>query len=130
MMVLMTHSWLAVLFVHLLSMAFFVGGQIMMAAAVVPVNRRSPDPERMGAMARRFGYGSVIALVLLFVTGSAMASHFGLWDSGILQVKLALVALVIVLTAVHMRFPRMHSLQGVIFLATLAIVWLGLDLTR
>ena len=37
---------------------------------------------------------------------------------------------VIVLTLVHMRYPRTHAIQGVIFLATLVIVWLGLELTR
>lgn len=126
----MTHSWLAVLYVHLLSMAFFVGGQIVLAAAVVPVNRRRPDPERMAAMGRLFGIGSAIALVLLLATGIAMASHFKMWQSTTLQIKLALVAFVLILTAVHMRFPRLHALQGVILLTSLIIVWLGLDLTR
>lgn len=126
----MTHTWLAVLFIHLLSMAFFVGGQLVLAVAVVPINRRNPDPERMTAMGRLFGIGSGIALLLLLATGIAMASHFNLWQSTVLQIKLALVALVLVLTAVHTRFPRLHALQGVILLASLAIVWLGLDLTR
>lgn len=126
----MTHFWLAVLYIHLLSMAFFVGGQIVLAAAVVPVNRRNPDPARMSAMGRLFGIGSAVALALLLVTGIAMAEKFSLWQSGVLQIKLTLVALVLVLTAVHMRFPRRHALQAVILLASLVIVWLGLDLTR
>jgi putative copper export protein len=122
--------WQAVLYVHLVAMAFFVGGQLMLAAAVVPVERANPDPERMRAVARRFGYGALIALATLLATGAAMASHFHLWSSGTLQAKLSLVALVIVLTLVHLRYPRAHALQALIFLATLAIVWLGLDLTR
>jgi putative copper export protein len=122
--------WQAVLYLHLLAMAFFVGGQLLLAAAVVPVERSSPDPQRMRAIARRFGIGTVIALAVLLATGIAMASHFVLWDSSALQIKLALVALVIGLTLVHVRFPRAHALQGVIFVLTLVIVWLGLDLTR
>lgn len=126
----MTHFWLAVLYIHLLSMAFFVGGQLVLAVAVVPVHRLKPDPERMREMARRFGIGSAIALGLLLVTGVAMAEKFNLWQSNVLQIKLTLVAIVLGLTAVHMRYPRLHAIQAVIFLATLAIVWLGLDLTR
>lgn len=120
--------WQGVLYLHLLAMAFFVGGQLLLAAGVVPVERSNPDPERMRAIGRRFGAGSAIALVVLLATGTAMASHYGLWDSGTLQLKLGLVALVIALTLVHLRFPRAHALQAAIFLATLAIVWLGLDL--
>jgi hypothetical protein len=45
-------------------------------------------------------------------------------------VKLGLVAAVILLTGVHLRRPQVHALQAVILAATLAIVWLGLDLGR
>lgn len=126
----MSTGWLAVLFLHLLAMAFFVGGQIILSAVVVPVHRRGGDPQRMRAIARRFGFGSLIALTVLFATGAAMAGKFGLWDSGTLQLKLGLVLTVIVLTFVHMRYPRAHALNALILLLTLAIVWLGLDLTR
>ena len=87
--------WQAVLYLHLLAMAFFVGGQLVFGIAVVPVLRGDPDPERtrMRAVARRFGYGSLIALGVLVVTGWAMASHYDLWDSSTLQWKLALVGL-------------------------------------
>ncbi|MBK8295643.1 MAG: hypothetical protein IPK93_13175 [Solirubrobacterales bacterium] len=43
------------LFFHVVAMAFFLGGQLMLAATVVPVERSNPDPERMRAIARRFG---------------------------------------------------------------------------
>ncbi len=126
-----THDfWQAVLYLHLLAMAFFVGGQLVFGLAVVPVLRGDPDPERtrMRAVARRFGYGSLAALGVLLLTGWAMASHYGLWDSSTLQWKLALVALVIALTLVHLRRPKLHALQAAILLASLVIVWLGLDL--
>ncbi len=124
----MTGFWQAVLYVHLLAMAYFLGGQLMIAFALVPVERLNPDPERLRAVARRFGIGSAIALGVLLVTGIAMADHDGLWSSSTLQIKLILVGILIVLTLVHLRFPRAHALQAAIFLLTLVVVWLGLDL--
>ena len=124
----MSGFWQAVLYLHLLAMAFFVGGQLVFGIAVVPILRGDPDRARMRAVARRFGYGSLIALGVLLVTGWAMASHFELWDSSTLQWKLALVALVIGLTLLHLRRPKMHALQAAILIASLVIVWLGLEL--
>jgi putative copper export protein len=120
--------WHGVLYLHLLAMAFFVGGQLVFGIAVVPILRGDTDRERMRTVARRFGYGSLIALGVLIVTGWAMASHFKLWDSSTLQWKLVLVGLVVALTALHLRWPKLHALQGAILLASLSIVWLGLDL--
>jgi uncharacterized membrane protein len=124
----MSDFWQAILYLHLLAMAFFVGGQLVFGIAVVPVLRNDPERERMRGVARRFGYGSLAALGVLVATGWAMASHFGLWGSSTLQWKLALVALVVVLTLLHLRWSKMHALQGAILLASLAIVWLGLEL--
>lgn len=122
--------WQAILYLHLLAMAFFVGGQLVFGTAVVPILRGDPDPERtrMRAVARRFGYGSLVALGVLLVTGWAMASHYDLWGSSTLQWKLGLVGLVIALTLLHLRYPKLHALQAAILLASLTIVWLGLDL--
>jgi uncharacterized membrane protein len=122
--------WLVVRWLHVLAMAFFVGGQLLLAVAVVPVERLAPDRERLRAVARRFGYGTLVAIGVLLATGSAMASHYGLWSEGKLHVKLALVALVAVLVVWHMRRPAMHALEGAIFLVSLAIVWLGLSLAH
>lgn len=120
--------WQAVLYLHLLAVTFFVGGQLVFGIAVVPVLRGDPDRERMRAVARRFGYGSLIALGVLLVTGWAMASHYGLWDSSTLQWKLSLVGAVIGLTIVHLRRPKWHALQAAILVLSLLIAWLGLDL--
>lgn len=126
----MSEFWRAVLYLHLLSMAFFLGGQLVFGVAVVPV-LRGEDPqqrERMRAIARRFGYGSLVALGVLFVTGWALASHFDLFGDSTLQWKLGLVGAVIGLTIVHLRRPKAHALQGGILGLTLVIVWLGLKL--
>jgi uncharacterized membrane protein len=120
--------WRAVLYLHLLSMAFFVGGQLVFGAAVVPLLRGEGDRERLRAIARRFGYGSVAALALLVLTGWAMASHFDLWGSSTLQWKVALVGVLVALALLHLRFGKLHALQGLILLVTLVIVWLGLEI--
>ena len=118
--------WNGVLWLHLLGMAFFVGGQLMLAAVVVPVLRGLDDRGPLRAAARRFGIGTAIAFVVLIVTGVALASHEHRWSDSTLQVKLGLVALVAVLIGVHMRRPEQHVLDAAIFLVSLAIVWLGI----
>jgi uncharacterized membrane protein len=118
--------WQGVLWVHLIAMAFFVGGQLMLAAIVVPVLRGSGDRGPLRAAARRFGIGTLLAVVVLLITGAAMASHFHKWSDSTLQVKLGLVALVFVLIHLHMRKPDWHVLDAGIFAISLAIVWLGI----
>jgi len=118
--------WNGVLWLHLLGMAFFVGGQLMLAAVVVPVLRRLEDREPLRAAARRFGIGTAIAFAVLIVTGVALAGHEHRWSDSTLQVKLGLVALAAILIGVHMRRPEAHVLEGAIFVVSLAIVWLGI----
>ncbi|HSD23071.1 MAG TPA: hypothetical protein VLB79_01955 [Solirubrobacterales bacterium] len=123
-----TTFWQAVLYLHLVAMAFFLGGQLLLAVAVVPALRADQNREQLRAVARRFGWGSLVALGVLIVTGAAMASHLDLWEDGTLQVKLALVAVALILTGLHLRHPRAHLLQAAIFLITLAIVWEAVQL--
>jgi uncharacterized membrane protein len=119
--------WEAIRWLHLLAMAFFVGGQLVLAAAVVPAFRRAEGRDRdpLRAIARRFGQGTLVTIAVLVVTGAAMASHFDDWKSSTLQIKLALVVVVAVLVGAHIRRPTNHALDGAIFLVSLAIVWLG-----
>ncbi len=118
--------WNGILWLHLLAMAFFVGGQLMLAAIVVPLLRGVNDGEPLRAAARRGGLGTLAAFVVLIGTGVAMASHLHRWGNSTLQVKLGLVVLVGLLIGVHMRLPRWHVLDAAIFLTSLAIVWLGI----
>jgi uncharacterized membrane protein len=118
--------WNGVLWLHLLAMAFFVGGQLMLAAIVVPVLRGAEDRGPLRAAARRFGIGTGIAIGVLVITGAAMAGHFHKWGDSTLQVKLGLVVLVGILIGAHLRRPEWHVLDAAIFLVSLAIVWLGI----
>jgi putative copper export protein len=121
-------TWVAIRWLHLLAMGFFVGGQLFLAACVVPVVRG--DRPRIQAVARRFGWGTLIALGVLIATGSAMAGHYGDWSLGTLHIKLALVVVAGVLVLVHMKRPGDHWMEGVIFVVSLAIVWLGVSLAH
>jgi uncharacterized membrane protein len=121
---------MAVRWLHVLAMAFFVGGQLVLAAAVVPVERRAPDRDRLRAVARRFGYGTLAALGVLLVTGSAMAARSHLWDDGTLRLKLALIAVVLGLIVWHLRRPTRRALEAAVFVVSLVIVWLGLSLAH
>jgi uncharacterized membrane protein len=118
--------WNGVLWLHLLAMAFFVGGQLMLAAVVVPVLRGAPDRGPLRAAARRFGIGTLIAVGVLVLTGAMMAGHLHKWSNGTLHVKLALVVLLGVLIGVHMRRPEWHVVDAAVFLVSIAIVWLGI----
>src|SRR3954467_119375 len=111
-------------------MAFFVGGQLLLAVAVVPVLRGDAERTRVRAIARRFGWGTLIAIGVLAATGAAMATHFHDWGRGTLHVKLALVVVVAGLVVWHMRRRAFHALEGAIFLGSLAIVWLGVVLAH
>lgn len=126
----MSQVWFIVRWLHLLAMAFFVGGQIMLAAVVVPVGRRSTDRESLRLIARRFGYGTLVALLVLITTGTAMAFHLDLWSNGTFHIKLALVVVVGALLVWHIRHSDMHILEAIIFLLSLVIVWLGLYLAN
>jgi putative copper export protein len=118
--------WNGILWLHLIAMAFFVGGQLMLAAVVVPVLRGAPDRGPLRAAARRFGFGTMAAILALLATGAAMASHFHKWGDSTLQVKLGLVFVVGGLIFAHLRRPEWHLLDAAIFLVSLAIVWLGI----
>jgi uncharacterized membrane protein len=122
--------WLTVRWIHVVAMAFFVGGQLILAVAVVPVARRAGDLDQLRAIARRFGWGTLVAIAVLLATGSAMAAHFNRWSDTTLQVKLALVGLVAALVVWHLLRPTMHALEAAIFVVSLAIVWLGLSLAH
>jgi putative copper export protein len=117
-------------FLHLAGMAFFVGGQLMLAIAIAPAVRRHGGDEALRSIARRFGIGSAVALAVIIATGIAMASHYGDWDSGVLHAKLALLVLVFVLTGLHTVVPQRRALSYATLATSLAIVYLGVRLAH
>jgi uncharacterized membrane protein len=123
------HAWTVVRFLHIVGIAFFVGGQLMLASVVAPAFRRRGDDETMRLIARRFGVLSAIALALAIATGIAMASHDSLWSSNILQLKLMVLVLVGVLLALHIASPRSRAVSYAVLAASLLVVWLGVKLT-
>jgi len=122
-------GWLAIRWLHVLAMALFVGGQLVLVVAIIPVLRDS-HRDALRSIARRFGWASLAAVAVLIATGSALASHDRRWDSGTLHVKLALVVTVAALIVWHLRRPGAHAIEGLVFLVSLAIVWLGLALAH
>jgi uncharacterized membrane protein len=118
--------WRGVLWVHLLGMAFFVGGQLMLGAVVVPVLRGLEDRAPLRAAARRYGIGTLVAFAVLIVSGAAMASHYHLWSDSTLHLKLGLVVLVAILIGAHLRRPEWRALDAAILIVSLAIVWVAI----
>lgn len=116
------------LFLHLVAMAFFLGGQLMLAAVVVPVVRGGPDTGEMKAVAQRFGIGSAIAIAVMIVSGVVMASHYNLWSTPDFHVKMTLFLAVLVALGLHIKFSGSHVLMAVTFLLTLGVVWTGIAL--
>jgi uncharacterized membrane protein len=122
-------GWDFVLWIHLLAMALFVGGQLFLGLAVVPTyvaqgGQSGPAHEWMQPIARRFGWASLGALALALITGAMMASHLNLWSDSAMSAKLGLVVVAIVLTCIHVFVVHGSSrlLQMLLLLDSLAIV--------
>ena len=122
-------GWDVVLWIHLLAMAFFIGGQLFLGIAVVPVFRAQggsdgPAHAWMVPIARRFGWASLVALAVALVTGAAMASNQNLWQESALNIKMTLVVIAIVLVCLHVFVTKGANrlLQTLILLDSLAIV--------
>ena len=125
-------GWLAIRFLHLLALASFIGGQLLLAVAVVPALRgdTAGDDWRMRAVGRRFGYASLVALAVLIATGIAMASHLSRWGDDVLNAKLAVLVLVGVLTGLHIATPHSRGVSIALFASSLLVVWLGVSLSH
>jgi putative copper export protein len=121
--------WDVVRYLHLLGIAFFVGGQLMLVAVVTPA-LRGQERSLMRAAAMRFGIGSAVALAVIVATGAALASHFNRWSDPALHAKLGLLAAVFVLTALHTRTPYTRALSLATLVLSLAIVWFGVALAH
>ena len=122
-------TWTVVRFLHIVAIVFFVGGQAVLVAAVAPAVRSLGNEETMRSIARRFGIGSAVALAVAVASGVAMASHFSLWGSDVLQAKLMLLVLIGILAALHMVSPHSRALSYGVLASSLLVLWLGVKLT-
>jgi uncharacterized membrane protein len=122
-------AWTLIRFLHLTGVIFFVGGQLLLVVAVAPVLRRTADDAAMRAVARRFGLGGAVALVLIVATGVAMASHYGVWGDPVLHAKLALLVLIGVLVPLHIMSARTRAISAALVVSSVLVVWLGVELT-
>ena len=122
--------WTAIRFLHVIALAFFIGGQLVLVVSIVPAMRRHGGDDAMRAVARRFGAGSAVALGVLLATGVAMADRFGRWHDPTLQAKLAVLVLVAILTGLHVATPTSRGVSISLVLASLLVAWLGVELTH
>lgn len=123
-----------VLFIHLVTMAFWLGGQLFLAAVAVPA-MLGADPEQKEDSLRRvgkmFGTVSVPVLLVLLGTGTWMMLHYDLDPGEIpaLQHKLEFVTVVLIGTVAHSyaaakRMKRLSRFSSYLTLfATLAVIW-------
>jgi hypothetical protein len=93
------------------------------------MRRQGDNNPAMKSIAHRFGIGSAVALAVAVVTGVAMASHFHMWGSDILQLKLMLLVVVLVLTGLHIASSKSTVVPWLLTAASLLVVWLGVKLT-
>jgi uncharacterized membrane protein len=121
--------WQAIRFLHLVGVAVFVGGQLLLTAVVAPGLRGQPE-EVMRGIARRFGMVSAAAIVVLVATGIAMASHYSRWGDSTLHAKLAVIALIGVLMGAHVVAPRARAVSLALIVSSLVVVWLGVQLAH
>jgi putative copper export protein len=123
-------EWTVIRFLHVVALVFFVGGQLVLAVAVVPVMRGRGDTSAMRAVARRFGIASVAALAVLIATGVAMAGHLARWQDPTLQAKVGLLVLVGVLLGLHVVTPYTRAVSLGVLASSIVIVWLGIRLSH
>jgi hypothetical protein len=121
-------TWTVVRFLHVAGIAGFAGTQLALALAVVPALRRS-DEATQRRVVYRLGIVSAGALVLALVTGIAMASHFSLWSSNVLQGKLVVLVLVAALAGLQLLSPATRTIAYAAALGSLLVIWLGIKLT-
>ena len=81
-------------------------------------------------IARHFGYGSLIAIIVLIITGSLMAEQYDKWNDQALQIKMVALVVTGLLIGWHTRRPTLHALEGVVFLLSIAMVWMGVAIAH
>ncbi|MFN8526466.1 MAG: DUF4149 domain-containing protein [Chloroflexota bacterium] len=116
-------------FVHVISAMLWVGGMLFLGLVVVPITRDMPAEQRsalFGAAGRRFRSVGWVCIGLLLVTGWINLTYRGVTVQslfsgqafvgelgGVLAIKLALVAVMLVISVVHDFFLGPRSVQAI-----------------
>lgn len=127
------------LFIHLVAMTFWLGGQLFLTLVAVPVLRSDGGDEHRRltvAIARRYGTMSIVALMISIATGITMMVRLELDVEQLpaLRHKLEVLGLMLVATVAHTiastrgnrRVSRITSIAGM--LLTLGVVWFATQL--
>jgi copper resistance protein D len=109
--------------IHLTSATFWIGGMLFLSLVAVPLLKKDPDPSSAQRgfiiLAKRFRTLVWIALSLLVITGSILLPNqvdlsvsFGNWPPAV-PVKLSLVLLLIIVSLAHDRLmgPKVRTLK-------------------
>ena len=129
---------MALVWLHLVGAALWLGGLVMLAVTVVVALRTLPR-ELFRAFIRRAGWAfaalSAVAWLLIGVSGVVLAGQAG-WPA-VVRVKTILGTAILAATAVHVVTGRLtasrvaivtsRTLALLVLLGTLAIYWLGVQ---
>ncbi|MCB9594114.1 MAG: hypothetical protein H6719_15375 [Sandaracinaceae bacterium] len=115
-------------FFHLLAAAVWTGGMLTLAVLVVALRKAGAQREQLQAAARMFARVSWTAMAIAIGTGLGQVVLMRLpWGYGRLHVKIGLVALAVIIAAVHQLTAKRTSagvrgaIQGVLLLVSLGI---------
>ena len=115
---------LIVRWLHLVAVATWTGGLIVLAALVVALRRAGAERALLRAAAWAFARVSWGAMAVAIPTGLWQVHRLGLpWSYGRLHLKLGLVGLVVLTAFVHQRTAHRSSpaVRGVVQLAILVL---------
>lgn len=121
-----------VFYLHLLAATVWVGGLITLGVTISAVRGVTDDRAVLGAITRRFGALSWMAMTVLVATGLIQAADYG-W-TGLLLVKVSLVLASIILSiwhtlGAHTQLPaRRVMIQATILILALVILALAVAL--
>ena len=121
--------------VHLVAAAVWLGGLVALAASVMALRRAGAPREHLQAVARQFGRVSWTAMVVAVLTGLGQVQLLGFpWSYSRLQIKVALVATVIVVAFAHTLTAKRSPpavrgiVESTILLVSFAIYWAAVRL--
>ncbi len=142
----------AVLYIHVLSATAWVGGSLLLFALGILLRDKCAQKSVYTHLGPIYGYFETFWLILLWITGLTMFFHFGIDEAmvhapgselaSLMHVKLVMVGIITLLTAIHMYIAfKTHTVERsplenlvsrgssmLIFLLNLVIVWYAIGI--